>query len=111
MCWDLWQMRRCELIILILSSSLLNDFILWQIFCNGRSKYAGQPAGVVVAETRAAALKAAALVVINYKQTSKPIISTRNAPEQSKKVVIMKDDLGDNIPKCAITKHKNNGGK
>lgn len=99
-------MRRFKNVFHEIPSSKKIDFAC-QIFCSGLAKYAGQPAGVVVAETRAAALKAAALVVIKYKASSKPILSTRDALEQSKKkVCIIKNDLGDDVPKCKASKYE-----
>ncbi|XP_067011294.2 xanthine dehydrogenase/oxidase [Anabrus simplex] len=50
-----------------------------ELFCSGKILYAGQPVGMVLAETQTIANNAAKAVVLKYKGVKKPILTTREA--------------------------------
>lgn len=47
-----------------------------------RSKYAGQPVGLVVAKDRDTALRAARMVMVDYEDIKKPILTIKDALAQ-----------------------------
>ncbi|XP_066997187.2 xanthine dehydrogenase [Anabrus simplex] len=50
-----------------------------EIFCSGEVRYAGQPLGIIVAETQLVAQKAAKLVTVEYENVKKPVLTIRDA--------------------------------
>ncbi|XP_066907154.1 uncharacterized protein [Halyomorpha halys] len=61
------------------SFSVLGDLTLEgeELFCSGDVKYAGQPVGMIVAETHDLAVKAAKLVTIMYTNQKKPLLTVK----------------------------------
>ncbi|KAG6465427.1 hypothetical protein O3G_MSEX015145 [Manduca sexta] len=50
-----------------------------EIFCSGQIKYYNQPIGMIVAETRPIAERAAKVVIATYKNVRKPLLSIKDA--------------------------------
>lgn len=50
-----------------------------EIFASSRSEYAGQPVGLIVADSQHHAVKASRMVQINYKDTQKPVTDIKEA--------------------------------
>jgi xanthine dehydrogenase/oxidase len=50
----------------------------FQVFCSGKIKYAGQPLGLIVAETQALALNAVPKVKVEYSNVSSPCLNIRD---------------------------------
>ncbi|XP_071749529.1 uncharacterized protein [Lepeophtheirus salmonis] len=64
-----------------------NDFCRnEEIFSSGSIHFAGQPIGMIVAESRSTALKAAGSVEITYKDLKKPILTIEDALKDSSKI-------------------------
>ena len=55
----------------------MDDFS--QVFAEDAVRFAGQPIGLVVADTKAIARRAAALVKVEYTQVAAPVLSIREA--------------------------------
>lgn len=81
-----------------------------KVFCDTDVEYAGQPVGLVVAESHELAQEAAKLVEIKYKDIKKPIITIDDAIEQ-KSFHAPKPDFILGNPQSAIeaAPHKLNG--
>ncbi|KAG6464941.1 hypothetical protein O3G_MSEX014825 [Manduca sexta] len=64
-------------------------FILYladeEIFCSGKVKYYNQPIGMIVAETRPIAERAAKLVQATYRNVKKPVLNIKDAKKESKR--------------------------
>lgn len=74
------------------NDALLNDPSSYeQIFSTGRIFYAGQAIGLILAESADAALQAAQLVRITYKNRQRPILSIKEALELAPEKVKMYD--------------------
>ncbi|XP_075977357.1 xanthine dehydrogenase-like [Anticarsia gemmatalis] len=58
-----------------------------EVLCDGTVKYFNQPFGIIVADTTHIAERAAKLVKVEYKNVKKPIINTREAIKDLKRVV------------------------
>ena len=65
----------------------MNETLLFQIFASGRTQYAGQGLGLVVAKTREIAVAAAKLVVVQYSDYKKPVVTIREAIKHKDRVV------------------------
>ena len=50
-----------------------------EVFSSGEIRYAGQPVGLILAETQAQALKAAGLVRVTYRDARKPVVTIKEA--------------------------------
>ena len=50
-----------------------------QLFADGRVRFCGQPIGLVVADTREVARRAAALVSVQYSHQERPVLTIRDA--------------------------------
>lgn len=59
--------------------------LLRQVFAQDKLRYAGEPIGVIVAETRDAAFRAKALVKVEYEAVEKPILDISTALEKAAK--------------------------
>ncbi|CAB3359543.1 Hypothetical predicted protein [Cloeon dipterum] len=82
-------------------SSFLDDE---EIFCSKEVKYAGQPVGIVVAETRAAAVQAAELVVIEYETNApKPVLDVMEVIKMTRDRVVVVEKNDESPPKSANT--------
>ena len=69
-----------------------------ELFCSGKVKYAGQPVGLIVADTSDKARTAAAKVSITYKNHKTPVIGLREGlkiPERVEKKIDRQ--MGDSI--------------
>ena len=65
---------------LFLKAEIVNDLLMWfdgQIFCSGDIKYAGQPFGLVVANSHHLAHQAALKVKAEYGNVRKPLTDLR----------------------------------
>ena len=74
-----------------------NDYKLQSVpepvFANVRSEYAGQPVGVIIAESRELAVQAAKLVQIAYKNEQAVLTDMEKAMEISENVVTVSDPV------------------
>ena len=52
---------------------------LLQLFVDSQVKFCGQPVGLVVADTREIARRAAGLVTVQYSQVEPPVLSIKEA--------------------------------
>ncbi|XP_045620965.1 LOW QUALITY PROTEIN: uncharacterized protein [Procambarus clarkii] len=68
------------------------------VFVKNRVKYAGQAVGLVVAEDRDTAVRAATLVKLEYEDIKKPILTIEEALEQGRNETVMNDITGKNEP-------------
>lgn len=59
-------------------------YLSFQILCSGKIKYAGQPYGIVVANSRDIALMAADLVRVSYSNVSKPALNLQDVLTMNK---------------------------
>ena len=59
---------------------------VFQIFCSGLVKYAGQSLGLVVARTQMQAIQAAKLVQVKYKQCQKPVLTIKEALKHEERI-------------------------
>ncbi len=59
-----------------------------ELFCTGRVLYAGQALGMIVADTQAAAQRAASLVRVTYRDIVKPVLTIRDAMKDPDRVRI-----------------------
>lgn len=64
------------LAVYLLSDSSLS---LSQVFVEERSKYAGQPVGLVVAQDRDTAVRAAQMVMVGYEDMQQPVLTIKDA--------------------------------
>jgi xanthine dehydrogenase molybdopterin-binding subunit B len=76
----------------------------FQVFCGGKVKYAGQPLGLIVAETEASALNAVTKVKVEYSNVSSPCLNMRNIIASGDKTRIRVDKEPDTLKKDG--KHK-----
>lgn len=53
--------------------------VSFKVFCSGPIKHAGQPVGVILAETQQLALSCVKLVKVEYTDVGKPVIHVRQA--------------------------------
>lgn len=66
------------------------------VFVEDRVNYAGQPVGAIVAENRDTAVRAAKMVIVEYEDVRKPILTIKDAKEAGKSATVMEDcHLGD----------------
>ncbi|XP_059474105.1 xanthine dehydrogenase/oxidase-like isoform X2 [Neocloeon triangulifer] len=74
-----------------------------EIFCSGSVKYAGQPVGVIVASNRAAAVQAAELIDIKYKNVTKPLLDVMEIVRMTKERIVVsgKDKESEQLLKSA----------
>lgn len=54
------------------------------MFAEERTKYAGQPLGLVVARDRDTAVRAAKMVTVQYEDVQKPILTIKEAIKQNR---------------------------
>jgi len=80
----------------------------FQVFCSGKVKYAGQPLGLIVAETQASALKAVPKVKVDYSNTSRPWLNLRDIIASGDKTRIRVDIEADTVKKDGKYKFKKN---
>lgn len=76
----------------------------FQVFCSGKVKYAGQPLGLIVAETQASVLKAVPKVKVDYSNVSSPWLNVRHIIASGDKTRIRVDKEADSVKKDG--KHK-----
>ncbi|KAF6212617.1 hypothetical protein GE061_013143 [Apolygus lucorum] len=69
-----------------------------EIFCSGKVLYAGQPVGIIVATTQEMAIKAADQVVLEYKNSTKPLLKIKE--------VLKSGDASRIIPQSSIEPKK-----
>lgn len=72
--------------------------ISFQIFVEGRVKYAGQPIGLMVAKDRDTAYRAAKLVIVEYEDVKKPILTIKEALKAGRHHMAMNIFLGKSEP-------------
>jgi CO/xanthine dehydrogenase Mo-binding subunit len=53
------------------------DILYFQVFCSGEVRYAGQPLGIIVAETQSLAASAVLKVKVQYSNVKKPYTDIR----------------------------------
>ncbi|XP_072949588.1 xanthine dehydrogenase/oxidase-like [Epargyreus clarus] len=74
-----------------------------ELLCDGTVKYHGQPLGIMVAETRDIAERAAKLVKVKYSNVRKPVIDIKEAKNNPLRTLIFMDfiakDIGSDIAK------------
>lgn len=68
------------------------------IFVEGRVKYAGQPIGLMVAKDRDTAYRAAKLVIVEYEDVKKPILTIKEALKAGRHHMAMNIFLGKSEP-------------
>ncbi|XP_063225147.1 uncharacterized protein LOC134532557 [Bacillus rossius redtenbacheri] len=61
-----------------------------ELFCSGKVLYAGQPVGMILAESTGAAFAGVALVVVEYSDVTKPTIHVRDALRDQARVLDLK---------------------
>ncbi|XP_013191578.1 uncharacterized protein LOC106135750 isoform X1 [Amyelois transitella] len=64
-----------------------------EILCDGTVKYYNQPIGIIVAESRDLADRAAKLVKVNYSGTKKPVINLKEAKNDQKRLKSFKSEI------------------
>ena len=72
--------------------------------CSGKVKYAGQPLGLIVAETQTSALKAVTKVKVDYSNVSSPWLNMRHIIASGDTTRIRVDKEADTVKKDG--KHK-----
>lgn len=53
--------------------------MIYQVFVEERTRYAGQPVGLVVARNRDTAVRAARMVMVGYEDIKQPILTIKDA--------------------------------
>jgi CO/xanthine dehydrogenase Mo-binding subunit len=66
------------------------DILYFQVFCSGEVRYAGQPLGIIVAESQTLAASAVSKVKVHYGNLKKPYIGIREAIASGNKSRIRK---------------------
>nr|XP_053649189.1 uncharacterized protein LOC128700182 isoform X1 [Cherax quadricarinatus]XP_053649190.1 uncharacterized protein LOC128700182 isoform X1 [Cherax quadricarinatus]XP_053649191.1 uncharacterized protein LOC128700182 isoform X1 [Cherax quadricarinatus]XP_053649192.1 uncharacterized protein LOC128700182 isoform X1 [Cherax quadricarinatus] len=81
------------------------------VFVEEQVKYAGQALGLIVADQRATALRAAKQVIVEYEDIKKPILTIKEALQQGRSKIVMSEPYIFGNPEDALNaaKHKVTG--